>query len=150
MAIGVKDYDKGWKKLKREIKGMRNVVAEIGPRGDRNVMLANVHEFGAPQKNIPARPHLRPAFDENKKRLWASMKQGAGKMVDNKSMDAEPLLIKLAGEYRAFTIKKIYSGLTPLVKKRTQRRKDALGQGSRALIATGVYRGSLKEVVFKK
>ncbi len=47
------------------------VIAKTAPRNDQkahlnNAQIAAVHEFGAPNKGIPARPFLRPTLTRNK------------------------------------------------------------------------------------
>jgi len=72
--MSVKDIDKGWKELKREVRAIKNARIEVGVIGsqaqsrpyDGPLTIADVatfNEFGT--VNAPARSFIRSTFDEN-------------------------------------------------------------------------------------
>lgn len=74
MSKNVKDIDRGWKRIKKEMamldKGTVNVgILSDAPspeKGNMNMAkLGAIQEFGWPQSNIPSRPFMRQAFDAN-------------------------------------------------------------------------------------
>ncbi len=78
MGMKVRDKDHGWNRIKREVKGMRNLKVRIGLLADsgtypadENGDQANIaevayyNEFGT-RRGIPERPFIRTAHDENK------------------------------------------------------------------------------------
>ena len=134
----------------KAIKTTGTVDVQVGPRGDRNAKLANIHEFGAPKADVPARPHLRPAFDANKKRYQRIVTEGLKTAIDLKAFHIDALMTIVGGAYRSDVIKKIESGVKPKVARKTQERKTAKGQGTTSLIATGQYKNSIKAVTVKK
>ena len=77
--------DRGWKRIKRELKKAESAFTKVGlpmdgtvkegtkEGSDRDpvslselITVGAVHEFGAPKKNIPKRPFLRVAFKKNR------------------------------------------------------------------------------------
>ncbi len=76
VKLDIRDTDKGWKKLGRVIRlsGRPSVTAGIHGRDKgrtegaiNNVGLAAIHEFGAPQANIPERSFIRSTVDDQLK-----------------------------------------------------------------------------------
>lgn len=154
--MAIKDVDRGFKRLLKDLKkvggsgfGSKGPRVTVGARGERNSTIAHVHEFGAPSVNIPERSHFRSAFDENRKRYGKIVQDAMGKLVDGKATP-DAVLTVVGAAYRSDVVKKIRSNLPPTVSPATQKRKDALGQGSTSLIATGEYIGSIRAVVVKK
>lgn len=72
----VRNTNPMWKKLEAELRRLDGVYLKVGYLGDGGAtdsgltmpQLGAVHEFGAPEANIPARPHLSPAFDANREK----------------------------------------------------------------------------------
>jgi hypothetical protein len=58
--------------------GIPAVANKRGP-GDKlnNAEIGYIHEHGAPEAHIPARPHLRPAIAENRAKVASAMKAAA-------------------------------------------------------------------------
>lgn len=59
--------------LKKQIQDLKNTVVKVGyfenskrVDGLPNAYIASIHEFGSPTNNIPPRPTLRPALQNNK------------------------------------------------------------------------------------
>lgn len=60
--------------LKKQIQDLKNTVVKVGYFEDSkrtdglpNAYVASIHEFGSPTNNIPPRPTLGPALQNNKK-----------------------------------------------------------------------------------
>lgn len=75
---GVKDIDRGWKRIKKEMEILDKGTVKVGilsdapppEKGDMNMAkLAAIQEFGWQPSNIPSRPFMRMAFDNNIDRL---------------------------------------------------------------------------------
>lgn len=74
----VEIIDFGWEQLQKELKLLHRVKSKVGlPTGgdvgsgealtmSEVATVGAVHEFGAPNKNIPERSWLRASYDENK------------------------------------------------------------------------------------
>lgn len=77
MAARVKDIDRGWKKIVRNVKSLRNKVIEVGIYGnggdasDNLAERAAVQEYGTRDGRIPSRPFMRQTFDNHKRKLSA-------------------------------------------------------------------------------
>ena len=73
MSVKVIDNDKKWKEVKRQAKKMDDAYVTVGvhkgqedyPSGAPVTLVAGVHEYGAPSKNIPSRSYMRTTYDEN-------------------------------------------------------------------------------------
>ena len=59
--------------LKKQIQALKNTVVKVGyfenskrVDGLPNAYVASIHEFGSPSNNIPPRPTLNPALQNNK------------------------------------------------------------------------------------
>lgn len=77
-------------RLKREISGgsihvkagfLGGSSADRPSEGITNPELAAVHEFGAPEVGIPARPHTSPAFDNNRPKYEGQLRQVLGALM---------------------------------------------------------------------
>jgi len=87
--------DRGWDRIKRELRVADGSFTKIGYPQNANpapgestmseiIEIAAVHEFGAPNRNIPIRAHVRPSFDENIAGLKRIVKNTYNKIVDGK------------------------------------------------------------------
>ncbi len=79
MAIKVTTRDTGFKDFMGSFRNLGGYTISAGvheeeanqthqPSGLPIGAISVIHEFGAPAANIPARPHIRPTFDENHRR----------------------------------------------------------------------------------
>lgn len=115
------------------------------PGGPSNVLVASVHEFGAPSVNVPERSFFRSTSDE-KERAWQRELAAAGRRVAKGASPQGELL--LVGEVaRDDIIDKIHSGIPPALKPATVRKKRG---ETTPLIDTGQLINSLSTVVSKK
>lgn len=65
--------------LLREFSGITGLKAVIS-MGEASAYAVH-HEFGAPAANIPARPFIRPTFEENRDRYLGSMKWSIARVL---------------------------------------------------------------------
>ncbi len=120
MAAGVKEIDRGWKRIQREFLaksgGAASRVGVQGPEADAedhpgmtNVKLFSIHEFGSPKANIPERPVFRSVFDAKRKSYERSLaKMGRDLLLGKTTREAE---LRLIGEdYRADMIDYVRKG----------------------------------------
>jgi hypothetical protein len=133
---------------------MVGVPAEKGARKDgspiSNAGLAYVHENGAPEAGIPARPFLKPGIEAKQSEITAALEKTGKAALDG----------NLAGADRGFNITgligqnavraKINEGVPPPLKPATLAARRARGRtGDKPLIDTGALRNSLTYVIRK-
>lgn len=93
MVDSVKDIDRGFKRIQRELKRMGNMQIfvgfqgasglESGPDSDATIVdIATFHEFGT--VNIPERPFLRSAMDVNKAKIGSQFETEIKRVIDGK------------------------------------------------------------------
>lgn len=90
--VAIEDVDTGWKTLLRRMAtweelGIRVGVLSDEPHGDEEGAitlgeLAAVMEFGTEDGHIPARPFLRPVFDERREEIYSYYEKLLGRMID--------------------------------------------------------------------
>lgn len=137
------ERDRGWMRIKRNIKKLPPLRATVGVQGDKaleareggitNVELATTHEYGAPTSSIPQRSFIRSTFDEREKRYRKELDQ----IAKDKTLAPERVRgeLRLLGEqYRADIINKIRSNIPPPLSPLTVERKKG---ETTALINTG-------------
>jgi hypothetical protein len=126
---------------------------EPGEKGEpiNNAALGYIHEFGAPEANIPPRPFLIPGVEKVKDQAIARLKK-AGELAlngDVSKVDAQLTAVGLLAQ--SAVQQKIVDGpFTPL-KPRTLARRAARGRtGTKPLIDTGALRQAIAFVIVKK
>ena len=100
------------------------------PSGITNAALAYIHDNGAPEQNIPARPFMRPAMEDSKIKaadklgqvLAAVITRAAGPTVVEMGMHQVGLLVKLAIQ------NKINEGIPPPLADRTLQARARRGR----------------------
>lgn len=82
------EKDRGWRRIQRELKRAQGAYLEVGhfadesyPDGPSVGDIAVIHEFGAPQANIPARPFHRNAMDGNRGEHFELMERLYGRLL---------------------------------------------------------------------
>lgn len=113
------------------------------PAGDMSeiIQVAAVHEWGAPRKNIPARPTVRPSYDKSQKELQRFKERIYTQVMDGKMPVDQGL--GLIGEWMAARTKKEITNLrVPPLKPATIRRKKS----DNPLVDTGQMRASVQHV----
>lgn len=93
----IRDTDRGWKRIKAELKRMSGAYTKVGIQADQAphkgndgelapmVEIAAAHEFGVPDKGIPERSFLRAAFDEHKPEIDRLIETGRNQIFTGKS-----------------------------------------------------------------
>lgn len=151
MKASVKDTDQGFSKVVNaiETQGKKSLTVGIHEAEGGNsegratvAMIANVHEYGYPEGNIPERSWLRGWFDANQDKNEERIRKmaavvAAGKMPEEQALHRLGLLF--VGEIQA----RFTEGIGPPLKEKTVERKGS----SLQLIDTGVMRASIKHRV---
>lgn len=66
IRVTVRSKDHGMQAMERAMRQLHGATVTVGihaSAGSQRAAIASTHEFGAPSRNIPARPWLRPVFD---------------------------------------------------------------------------------------
>jgi phage gpG-like protein len=116
-----------------------------------NAQLGYIHEFGAPEVNIPARPFLAPGVKGAREEITAQLKK-AGQAVLAGNAEAVDRALNAAGIVAQNAARqKIQAGpfvpLKPATIYQRQHRKVAPRSGEQPLIDTGQLRTSITYVV---
>lgn len=119
--------------------------------GINNAALAYIHDNGAPEANIPARPFMVDGIEEGKADIDREFNK-AGKAALDGNMSEASKHFHIAGQKAAISIqKKIHAGpfepLAPLTIARRKSRKIAPRQGTKPLIDTAQLLRSITYVV---
>jgi phage gpG-like protein len=163
MAKGIRDVDKGWKDFRKRMEGAKgkhvtkvglpsgSTPAVVGKKGGNKpfldlVQIAAVHEFGAPNRNIPERSFIRSTTDEEKKNLAHIANLQHQKFIAGK-IDLKTAL-GIIGEYLTGKMKnKIRQRIPPPNSPQTIKRKTVQGKkGDVPLIDTGQLVQSITHV----
>jgi len=160
-TIKQKIIDRGWNRIIREVRKADNSYTKVGlpqegevkegtKTGSGNepiiqmselVTVGAVQEFGAPKKNIPARPFIRTTYDENREKINNLVLNEYEKIVDGSSNVKRSL--GLIGEWlKAKTQAKIRAIRTPPNAPTTIAKKGS----SNPLIDTGQMVQSIQHV----
>lgn len=163
--MAVKDIDKGWKGIKKELKKLSKAPrVEVGVRGksaleskkgrdgkrDINVTVvdvATIHEYGSKSRGIPERSFIRSTTDENRVKYKNLIKELGNKVIDPRSgMTAEKALAIVGETVTADIKEKIRKGIPPKLKRATITAKGS----STPLIDTGQLIGAIGYKVIKE
>ena len=135
----------GIEALRSRIKACGGVSVRVGlPSGKTTTdgspltTLGFTHEFGAPQKNIPERPFMRPTVQNNGKKYSDMMGAGLGDIARDKT-NAEKVLGTLGAVATSDVQKQIRDGKFEPNSEKTIKRKGS----SKPLIDTGNMRQSI-------
>lgn len=116
-----------------------------------NAALAYIHEHGAPEANIPARPFMRPGVENARSEIIDRMRKIAQMASRGRPAEAMQQAFHALGLRVVASMKnKINEGVPPPLKPATIARRLARGRtGTVPLIDTGQLRNSLSYVVRK-
>jgi phage gpG-like protein len=120
--------------------------------GMSNAVLGYIHDNGAPERNIPARPFMVPGIESVRRQITAKLKQ-AGKAVLKQPKKGKKSVIEQALHQVGLIGKlgiqnRINSGISPPLAASTLRSRRARGRmGSVPLIDTGQLRNSINYVI---
>lgn len=152
MSTRVKTVKDNTKLVQQAIRALKGKVVKVGILGDKaardegplnNVALGAIHEFGAPEKNIPERSFLRSTANEHRDEY---VKQLVPKNLFTRTQDFDKQLA-LLGEKAASDIKrKIKEGIPPPLQPATIKSKGS----SKPLVDTGQLITSISYQVTKK
>jgi phage gpG-like protein len=127
------------------LKGLRGKVGIQGTAGDQQyedgvtlAFVAAVHEFGAPDANVPERSFLRATYDANPTH-WDKRLRDELTRVVKQGRDPRAALLVVMEELRSAIIDRINSGIDPPLAESTIQRKGE----STPLVDTGILRGSI-------
>lgn len=163
--MSVRDIDHGWRRIVKEVRKMDNAHVKVGFPIDKHakvtsksmkkvggplvmleiIVIAAVHEFGAPKKNIPERSFMRTAFDENIPEIEAIKSREYDRIITGKS-GIYRSLDKIGVWFTAKVKKKIKDIKIPPLKPATVKRKGS----SNPLIDSGQMIQSVQHVVAMK
>lgn len=110
-----------------------------------NAELGYIHEYGAPEANIPARPFLIPGVESVKGKALELMKKAIIADLENKPKLRDKILNQIGLMCAAAVKDKIDTGpFTPLAPSTVRARKDKTAQ---PLIDTGNLQNSITYVI---
>jgi len=149
VAKFVKDTDKGLKRFMQEMQAARTAYVTVGVHeGERNIDGANIAEYAAANEygteNIPSRPFMRTAFDEN---TGAIQKDMAGLVNMAKSGGSVVQGLRVVGEKHQQRIQRTIKGrdFLPKLAESTVKAKGS----TKTLIDSGAMVNSIRYVVHK-
>lgn len=116
-----------------------------------NAALGYIHEFGMPEENIPARPHLLPAVEEIKDKAVERLRKAGQQALSGRPEEAEKALhvVGLMGQnaVRGRITNGPFAPLSPV----TIKHRKARGRtGEKPLLDTGNLRQAYTYVVVAK
>ena len=108
-----------------------------------NATIGAIHEFGAPEKNIPERSFLRAGLDQNKKTLTKATEKMLHNVLEGRINSEQGM--NVVGGLAAAGIKKYMAeGIAPPLKRP---RKTGIDGLDKPLIDTGELRASITWVL---
>lgn len=158
MGAKTRVVDLGWDRIIKEVRKADNSHTKVGfpQRGDVQrpkdahaddmsdlVVVAAVHEFGAPKANIPVRSFMRTAFDENVSAINRLKEREYGRILDGKST-VKQSLGKIGLFFQNRVQKKIRDLKVPALKASTVARRR--NKSNNPLVDTGQLVGSVQHV----
>lgn len=144
MAVKIKDIDRGWKRIERDIKVLKGCEVKSGLMGNDSVNGVSVidyaayNEFGTSM--IPARPFMSKTYDENIKETNQRIDFMAGQLLDGKIKPKQ--LLNRLGLYYSNKIKMTIRKAKQWAVPNTKRTIKAKGSSS-PLIDTGRMVGAV-------
>jgi hypothetical protein len=98
----VKDIDRGWNKIEREIRQMENAYVKVGyfAGGEKHTEsvqtvaeVAVAMEYGVPESNVPARPFFSTSFDRNRNKYNSRIEKYTKAVLDGKMTTRRGMLL---------------------------------------------------------
>lgn len=150
----------GTEKLQATLKDVSSKQIRVGffpeaqyPDGTPVAYVAAIHEFGAPQRSIPARPFMRPTA-EQKKSEWGRQIAGAVRGAIDGKVDVAQAFDAIGAMAAGDIGRTISRVTTPPLKDSTlrarQTRKKTPGVSKKPLVDTGLLIQSVSHVVEDK
>lgn len=113
-----------------------------------NAQLLYIHEYGAPEANIPARPSVIPGIEDAKDAITAQMEKGSRALMGGNT-DAAEKALHAAGLIAVSSIKdKITEGdFAPLAESTIAARKRKGNDSTKPLVVTAQMRNAITYVI---
>lgn len=139
----VRDTDRGMKRIVKLLgREARRARVDVGwfkeaqhEGGVQTATIASVHEFGAPEHSIPARPMLSRTVDENRAKFREQYRDAWARAIDGRER-IESALLRYGQDVRTAIIRTITRGPHTPLAPATIARKGS----SKPLIDTGAMR----------
>ena len=159
MAAGkVIDRDRGWNRIMGRLrKGLGGKSVTVGIQAEQASqqhegatigLIASVHEFGSPARNIPQRSYLASTFDAHRARYLAAVERMVKLTTTPGGTSIAMGLTELGENMRADIVQRIRSNIPPPWAESTQAAKDRAGKsGDPTLWETGTLLNSIRSVV---
>lgn len=137
---------------------MVGIPAENAPREGEpinNATLGYIHENGAPERNIPARPFLVPGVTDRKDQIADYLGQGAKAALQGKPELAERALMAAGQEGETGAVSRILAGIPPPLSPKTiynrqhRRVNRRTASETTPLVDTGELKNSITHVLRK-
>lgn len=116
-----------------------------------NAALGYIHEYGAPENNLPARPFLVPGVKAVRAKLAAIFKKAGQRAIEGRTLDVERGL-NAAGLVAQVAVKKVITdGIPPPLSEGTLEKRRARGVTRETpLIDTGQLLNSITYVIRRR
>lgn len=140
----------------RVLVGIPSTTAERKPDEDEGAPLNNaeigyIHEFGAPEANIPARPFLVPGVRNAEAAIAHQLRAGALAALDGNLEGTEARMAAAGQAAVNGVVEKITTGpFAPLAPYTLERRKAKGRTGEKPLLDTGQLRRSITYVIRRR
>lgn len=140
------DRDRGLREFQRQMRGKRRVVIHVGLQdgdmnGNKSVAEYGMgNEFGT--RNAPARPFMRPAFDENVQKIRQQMDLQYQAVLGGRST-----LYRAVGIIGQYHVRDIQNKISDNVPPPNSPVTIMLKGSDRTLIDTGIMRASVRYVM---
>lgn len=99
-------------------------------RGITNAALGYIHDNGAPEVNIPARPFMSPAMEENEEKIRKAMSGALKQAMKGDAVKMEQAMIAAGLVTKLGIQKKINEGIPPPLSEYTLKKRAARGKNS--------------------
>ena len=161
MSFRITDRDNGFEAFFEGLSALRSDRVKVGiqgreasqirPGGISMVGLGVIHEFGAPNANIPQRSFIRSTADVNNRKYQNMMIRSVTKLTRRPdSFNAQAELLKLGETVRGDIVKRIKSAQIKqdlAESTKTAKARKAGGTVEPALIDTGLLVQSISVVI---
>ena len=148
----VTDRDNGWKALRARVAKLKGARVRVGilddaPKQESSgappskltvAEVAAIHEFGAPEANIPQRSFVRATVDAKAAEI-AALQHGQASAVFQGKTELGPALDRIGAKVASMMQATIAAGITPPLKPETVERKGS----SKPLVNTGQLKSSI-------
>lgn len=113
-----------------------------------NAELGYIHEFGAPEANIPPRPFLEPGIRQSKEKIVARMEKAGKAAMDGDWRKVDQQYQSCGIEVVDVIVTRMEEGLSPALSENTRRARDKGASkenldARKPLIDTGALRNSI-------